>query len=221
MFWLRDFVSNLLANWAVAELLSPTNMITVAIFAALGAAWLYRWHRRQRAEGRLGVQAQHLLIVGVLGTWVFMTGTLGAVVWMLWNGQGLTINSSNQDVFAKLSISDFKPVGPGYDDTTKKLALTYSATLENTSDEVIYCQSRSGGVQIQGRVNQDENPVSAIITLSPRQKRPFVFATIEGIDVSDPKTRIPGKIKLQMIYGTNKDQMNYTMTYEGRNPACS
>jgi hypothetical protein len=209
---LKDVAANIFAS-LVSE--RGGDMIGVITILVIGLITLIRWHRRQQRQGKRGIEVQHVLTAGIVGLWLSLSCVLAVAGWMVWNGQGLTIGSVSRDIFTKLNLSDFRPISYSFDPATQKLGMTYVTTVENGSDETIYFQSRSGGIQIQGRVNQDENPVSVVAAIGPKQRRDFTFATIEGIDASDPKTRIPGKIKLEIAYGPTKEQLNYIVIYEG------
>lgn len=56
-----------------------------------GIQGVREWHTTQRKAGFPGVQAWHFLAIGAVGVWLFMTMTLGAAGWMLWNGGGAGI----------------------------------------------------------------------------------------------------------------------------------
>ena len=60
--------------------------LIMAILAALLGC--VSWHRRQLKAGKTGVEAGHLVVVGVVGTWLLLTMTLAATGWAIWSGQG-------------------------------------------------------------------------------------------------------------------------------------
>lgn len=83
MLWLANFFAN-----TAPQIMGVTNMNGALIMAILAVLLgCGAWHRRQRKAGKTGVEAWHLLIVGLAGTWLFMTLALGAAGWMILNGQ--------------------------------------------------------------------------------------------------------------------------------------
>ncbi|UPJ43898.1 hypothetical protein IVB40_07465 [Bradyrhizobium sp. 40] len=58
------------------------------------ALWAYGWDHKRRSNGRAGVENWHLLIAGILGTWLFMSLTLGAAAWAIYTKQSLAANPS-------------------------------------------------------------------------------------------------------------------------------
>jgi|GEM_PF-6397242 len=79
---------------ALAAQVSGYSSPSIAILLAVaGTAWLighwaHKWHLRRRKAGKTGVEAWHLLAVGIVGAWLFMTMALAAAGWAIWNGQG-------------------------------------------------------------------------------------------------------------------------------------
>lgn len=72
-----------------ASILSGAFSVMGGIFFAViaGALWVRGWHSRRRREEKLGVQAYHILLGGLAGSWLFVTVTIGAAAWMLWTGK--------------------------------------------------------------------------------------------------------------------------------------
>jgi hypothetical protein len=52
------------------------------------------FQQRRVLWGKTGVQPWHFLLIGIAGTWLFMTVGLGAAAWMIWTGQGFAIGLS-------------------------------------------------------------------------------------------------------------------------------
>jgi hypothetical protein len=74
------WLANFLANWATR--LSSTWAVVGALILA-GVIWLLWWHLKQRGEGKRGVQTWQLLLVGLGGTWVFVTiAIVAASLWL-------------------------------------------------------------------------------------------------------------------------------------------
>ncbi len=59
-------------------------LLVAALAAILGCV---NWHRRERKAGKRGLGARHFLAAGLVGTWLFMTMTLGAAGWIMWRWQ--------------------------------------------------------------------------------------------------------------------------------------
>lgn len=74
--WLANFI----ANYAT-KLTSTTA--TLLLLALAGAIALASWHRRQRKEGKPGVENSQLLLIGLGGTWLFMSLTIAAAAYWL------------------------------------------------------------------------------------------------------------------------------------------
>lgn len=74
--WLANFI----ANYAT-KLTSTTAMLLLLVLA--GVIALASWHRRQRKEGKPGVENSQLLLVGLGGTWLFMSLTIAAAAYWL------------------------------------------------------------------------------------------------------------------------------------------
>jgi len=74
--WLANFV----ANYAT-KLTSTAG--TLLLLALAGAIWLTSWHLRERKEGKPGVENWQLLLVGLGGTWLFLSLTIGAAAYWL------------------------------------------------------------------------------------------------------------------------------------------
>lgn len=77
-----NFIVNILAGLTSVLGALAVTVIFLAIIAL-------SWQRRRRREGKPGVQASHILLVGIAGLWLSLTATLGAAAWMIWNGEGL------------------------------------------------------------------------------------------------------------------------------------
>lgn len=63
--------------------------IAAAILIVAGVNNLRKWHISQRSKGGRGVQAGHFLLIGIAGTWLFLSLTLTAAAWVVWKGEGL------------------------------------------------------------------------------------------------------------------------------------
>ena len=70
-------------------------------FMALGGllivygAWgVWNDQREKHGKARIKLLPSHLLLIGLAGTWLFMTVAVGAAAWIIWAGQDLTIGSS-------------------------------------------------------------------------------------------------------------------------------
>lgn len=76
--------------------------IVAALILLLAAADGVRgWHLARLKQGSPGVQTFHFLLIGIGGTWLFLTLALGSAGWMIWNQRGFTIGASPIGVGAK------------------------------------------------------------------------------------------------------------------------
>lgn len=74
--WLANFI----ANYAT----TLTNAAaTVLLLAFAGAIWFGSWHRRQHKKGKPGVENWQLLLIGLAGTWLFLSLTFAAAGYLL------------------------------------------------------------------------------------------------------------------------------------------
>lgn len=146
-----------------------------------------------------------LVAIAIIGLFFW-----GGMQFQYWRSGGASA------VYEKLSIDEFRIISHRFNPETKKFGALFGATLMNWSyTDPIFCQSISGSTEIQSRINPDENPVSPLIMLEPRQSKTYNLSTIDDIDLGDGKQRIPGRIKLGIAYGPTPDQMNYVLNYEG------
>ena len=74
--WLANFI----ANYATRQ---TSWAATVLLLALAGAIWLAFWHRKQRKEGKPGVENWQLLLFGLGGTWLFLSLTIAAAAYWL------------------------------------------------------------------------------------------------------------------------------------------
>jgi hypothetical protein len=75
--WLANFIAN------YATTLTSTTA-AVLLLALAGGIWLASWNRQQRREGKPGVENWQLLLVGLGGTWLFLSLTLAtAAYWLM------------------------------------------------------------------------------------------------------------------------------------------
>lgn len=81
--WLANFIAN------YATKLTST-VATVLLLALAGAIWLASWHRRQRKEGKPGVENWQLLLAGLVGTWLFLSLTVAAAAYWLMQARNST-----------------------------------------------------------------------------------------------------------------------------------
>ena len=66
--------------------------LLVLIWTMSFAVWSH-WDNIRAQAKNLG-PAQLVLLVGILGTWLFMSITLGSAAWMIWNQKGFAIGVS-------------------------------------------------------------------------------------------------------------------------------
>jgi hypothetical protein len=89
------WIANQLVSWAINVFANSTNIVGALVIALMATLlWAIIWHGRQRREGKSGVQVWHLLVVGIAGTWLFMTIALGTAAWIAFNGENFGIASS-------------------------------------------------------------------------------------------------------------------------------
>jgi hypothetical protein len=85
------WIANQLVSWAINVFACLTNLVGALVMAAAAVLlWMIDWHRRRRREGKSSVQAWHLLVTGMAGTWLFLTIGLGAAAWMAFNRENLS-----------------------------------------------------------------------------------------------------------------------------------
>jgi hypothetical protein len=82
-------------------------IVAAAILLLAGASYLRKWNDAQRSEGKKGVQANHFLLAGLAGTWVFLSLALGAAAWLIWRGNNLVNSPSKTD---QVALQDEGPV---------------------------------------------------------------------------------------------------------------
>jgi hypothetical protein len=88
-----------IAFWLLAlaaQISGFTNIAIALVLVGVAAFFLVAptWHHIEAWRKALGMgTAQIILLVGILGTWLFMTVGLGAAAWMVWSGQGFAIGS--------------------------------------------------------------------------------------------------------------------------------
>ena len=90
MQWFGNYLANLATRF-----LGPTDVIwfilTTMVAAIIGLAG---WHRLRVKGGKPGVQNSHLLLTGIVGTWVFLSLTLGAAAYWIYNGSQGSVTGS-------------------------------------------------------------------------------------------------------------------------------
>src|SRR5947209_6872249 len=95
-FWLLALAAQMSGYTSTAIAL---GLVGAAAFFLIAPAChhIRKWHLQRKALGKtvLGT-AQVLLLVGLVGTWFFMTISLGAAAWMVWNGQGFGVASDGR-----------------------------------------------------------------------------------------------------------------------------
>jgi len=96
MSWLANYLANL-----ATRLLGLTSMIWFLLVTVVaGLLGLVGWHRKRIKEGKPGVQNWHLLLTGIAGTWIFLSLTLGAAAYWIYQGQsfvGLANSATKAD----------------------------------------------------------------------------------------------------------------------------
>jgi hypothetical protein len=92
MRWFGNYLANL-----GTRLLGLTNMIWfVLVTIVAGLFGLAGWHRARIKEGKPGVQNWHLLLTGIAGTWIFLSLTLGAAAYWIYQAQGAISTSETK-----------------------------------------------------------------------------------------------------------------------------
>jgi hypothetical protein len=81
MSWLANYLANL------ATRLPTSGIWFVLVTAGAGVIGLLGWHRKRVKDGKPGVQNWHLLLTGIAGTWMFLTLTLGAAAYWIYQSQ--------------------------------------------------------------------------------------------------------------------------------------
>lgn len=76
------------------------------ILAAATINAIHEWHFGRLAKGKSGVQASHLLLVGLAGAWLSLTAILGATAWIVLGRQGFGSNAGQ----AVAAIADSGPI---------------------------------------------------------------------------------------------------------------
>lgn len=130
-FWLRDFASNLVANWA-AELFTPSSMIGLAIAAVIAIAWAVGWHRRQRAKGERGMQPIYLIVFGLGGAALCLVIAVGGYIWQQWDIHTAVITWNFEDTKNPYFILGMSKSG-----TNESLIISFQAQGMNNSDDPI------------------------------------------------------------------------------------
>jgi hypothetical protein len=167
-----NIIANVVAGWV-------GDVIGIGVALAILAMWIASWHRRQRREGKPGVQAQHFLLIGIAGTWLFLTVSLGTAAWMIWNNQGFTIGTSGVGVGAK------KDEGP--------LEWVYSFSLEGGFGRNIFALRFRGANTSKTPVQIKEANIISLIdgTLLPLE--------IVGVDPKTDENKTVSIDKVQLI----------------------
>jgi|UPI000769B1E6 hypothetical protein len=83
--WLGNFLTSVATRFLPAEgwMWFFATMVLAGVVA-------FAWRNRQRITGGdLGVQSWQLLLVGIGGTWIFLSLTLGAAAWAIYTGGSL------------------------------------------------------------------------------------------------------------------------------------
>jgi hypothetical protein len=91
MQWFANYLANLATRFV-----GPASMIWF-ILTTIGAAviGILGWHRSRVKEGKPGVQNSHLLLTGIVGTWIFLSLTLGAAAYWIYQGQNVVGSGSS------------------------------------------------------------------------------------------------------------------------------
>jgi len=89
-FWLLALAAQLSGYTSAAVAL---GLVGLALFFLVAPAChhLHKWYVDRR--GTMG-GAHIVLLIGIAGTWLFLTIALGAAAWVVWHGQGFAIGSS-------------------------------------------------------------------------------------------------------------------------------
>src|ERR1700716_2278204 len=68
----------------VTQLSGLTSLPTAAVLAAVLLAYsIYRWDKNRRAKNMPAIQLWHFWTVAIVGTWVFITATLGLLLYSI------------------------------------------------------------------------------------------------------------------------------------------
>src|SRR5438067_10628543 len=94
-FWLLALAAQVSGYTNAAIALA---LVGIAAFFLIAPAYHYirEWRAQRIGHATLGT-AQILLLVGIGGTWLFMTMALSAVGWLIWNGGGLGASTQAQE----------------------------------------------------------------------------------------------------------------------------
>lgn len=90
-----------MSGWTNTAIALALAGVAIFLFVAPVCHRVQQWQIKRAAIGRPVSTPQIVLLVGIVGTWLFMSVTLGSAAWMVWNQQGFAIGVSPIGVGAK------------------------------------------------------------------------------------------------------------------------
>lgn len=92
-FWLFALAAQMSGYTSIAAALALTG---VAVFFLIAPSYhaFHKWKLNREAAGRPMTTSQMLLLLSILGTWLFLTLGFTVAAWIIWSGKGVVIGSS-------------------------------------------------------------------------------------------------------------------------------
>jgi len=115
-------------------------------------------------------------------------------------------------VFGQVRVESLLPLreATGFNVGATRMSVSLQAMIKNHSDTPIFYKIKRINHSLQGKTRP--SPITgAVNILQPKTDQATVFSTIDNIEVDKP---IEGTFDLEVLYGTDKDNLPYLLTYE-------